>query len=58
MTDNNFIYYPIVKLMDGSEREIEVPHTWLENCKIPIVGAYYYCNRYKCGCQVITKGDV
>lgn len=48
------IDYIIVKLLNGSDFTIEIPETYLkQNYKNLIVGAFYYCEKYNCGCELI-----
>ena len=48
------INYIIVKLFNGSDITIEIPETWLkQNYNKLIVGAFYYCERYKSGCELL-----
>lgn len=49
----NEINYIIVKLMNNSNI-VEIPETWLkQNYNKLIVGAFYYCEKYKCGCELL-----
>lgn len=51
---NDYINYIIVKLLNGSDFTIEIPETYLkQNYKNLIVGAFYYCEKYNCGCELI-----
>lgn len=48
------INYIIVKLLNGSDWTVEIPETWLtKNYNKLIVGAFYYCERYKSGCEIL-----
>lgn len=51
---NEIINYIVVKLLNGSNMTVEIPETWLDqNYKKLVVGAFYYCERYKSGCELL-----